>query len=130
MLASLPREVSVTHPVTGREERLTLTRDMLVSLVRLSLYVPAISSALPLAINDASAGLWTTVGNPGNAADQNYGPGQFGAVAEKYRIGKTEVTNVQYAAFLNAKAGTNGDSIPEDARRFRGNPVSGQNLWR
>ncbi len=30
----------------------------------------------------------------------------YGAVAYNYRIGTTEVTNSQYAAFLNAKAGT------------------------
>ena len=45
------------------------------------------------------------VGNPGNSPDQNFfGQGQFGAVAYSYRIGTTEVTNAQYAAFLNAKA--------------------------
>ena len=47
---------------------------------------------------------WITVGNPGNAADQDYGPGAFGAVASTYRIGETEVTNDQYAEFLNAVA--------------------------
>lgn len=41
------------------------------------------------------------VGNPGNAADSTTG---CGAVAYKYRIGKTEVTNAQYVEFLNAKA--------------------------
>jgi sulfatase modifying factor 1 len=40
------------------------------------------------------------VGNPGNAAD-NTG---FGAVGYAYRIGVTEVTNAQYAEFLNAVA--------------------------
>jgi formylglycine-generating enzyme required for sulfatase activity len=44
------------------------------------------------------------VGNAGNAPDQDYGFGQLGAVAYAYRIGTTEVTNAQYAAFLNAKA--------------------------
>lgn len=47
------------------------------------------------------------VGNPGNAMDQNYsGQGQFGAVPYGYRIGAYEVTNEQYAEFLNAKAVT------------------------
>ncbi len=40
------------------------------------------------------------VGNAGNANDST----GFGAVAYDYRIGSTEVTNTQYAAFLNAKA--------------------------
>ena len=40
------------------------------------------------------------VGNPGNAADST----GFGSVAYDYRIGTYEVTNAQYAEFLNAKA--------------------------
>ncbi len=43
---------------------------------------------------------WTFVGNPGNAAD-NTG---FGAVGYGYNIGTYEVTNAQYAEFLNAVA--------------------------
>ena len=47
---------------------------------------------------------WVTVGDPGNACDPT-GPGRcFGAVGYTYRIAKHEVTNAQYAAFLNAKA--------------------------
>ncbi|MDX9910739.1 MAG: formylglycine-generating enzyme family protein [Phycisphaerales bacterium] len=49
---------------------------------------------------------WVTVGNPGNAPDPlNSGdiPG-IGSVGYEYRIGKYEVTNAQYAAFLNAVA--------------------------
>jgi sulfatase modifying factor 1 len=41
------------------------------------------------------------VGNVGNANDPATG---FGGVSYDYRIGTTEVTNAQYAAFLNAKA--------------------------
>ena len=40
------------------------------------------------------------VGNLGNAGDTT----GYGAVAYAYRIGTTEVTNAQYAEFLNAKA--------------------------
>jgi formylglycine-generating enzyme required for sulfatase activity len=63
--------------------------------------VGAISCLAPLAegvtiptvpVNDA--------GNPGEAQPQ----GTFGAVANGYRIATHEVTNGQYAAFLNAKA--------------------------
>lgn len=52
------------------------------------------------------------IGSPGNAADPRDGdvitPGvqNFGSVAYSYNIGATEVTNAQYAAFLNAKAAT------------------------
>ncbi|MBI2825524.1 MAG: SUMF1/EgtB/PvdO family nonheme iron enzyme [Planctomycetia bacterium] len=45
------------------------------------------------------------VGNPGNAADTT----GYGAVAYGYRIGTFEVTNAQYAEFLNSVA-TNPDS--------------------
>jgi formylglycine-generating enzyme len=47
------------------------------------------------------------VGNPGNIADtavMNDGTSGYGSVGYGYRIGTTDVTNAQYAAFLNAKA--------------------------
>lgn len=51
---------------------------------------------------------WATVGNAGNAADPTTG---FGAVAYVYRISKTEVTNAQYAEFLNAVAASDPHSL-------------------
>ena len=62
------------------------------------------------------------VGNPGNAADQDYGgQGQFGAVDYVYQVGKYEVTNAQYHEFLAAKAVTDtyglyNESMASDAR--------------
>ncbi len=56
MLASLPREVTLRHPVTGKPERLWLTRDGVLSLVRQPLYAPARASALPLALGEAAQG--------------------------------------------------------------------------
>jgi formylglycine-generating enzyme required for sulfatase activity len=56
---------------------------------------------------------WATVGNPGNAADpENSGdiPG-IGSVANEYRIAKHEVTNDQYAEFLNAVATTDTNGL-------------------
>jgi sulfatase modifying factor 1 len=56
-------------------------------------------------INFASASVtmdWVTVGNAGNAADST----GYGAVGYSYQIGKYEVTNAQYGAFLNAAAKT------------------------
>ena len=47
---------------------------------------------------------WVTVGAPGNVCDPTGGGNCFGAVGYTYRIAKYEVTNAQYAAFLNAKA--------------------------
>jgi formylglycine-generating enzyme len=50
------------------------------------------------------------IGNPGNAPDLRYvdtfHPNGVGAVDYWFEIGKTEVTNAQYAAFLNAVAAT------------------------
>ena len=63
-----------------------------------SLLTLAVTSAL---ITSASASItmdWVNVGNAGNAADTT----GYGAVAYAYQIGKHEVTNAQYAAFLNA----------------------------
>jgi formylglycine-generating enzyme required for sulfatase activity len=54
---------------------------------------------------------WVTVGNPGNSADQDYGDGTFGSVGYTYRIGKTEVTNDQYAEFLNAIAASDPNGV-------------------
>src|SRR4051812_14233726 len=50
---------------------------------------------------------WVTVGEPGNRPDtqvMNDGTTRYGSVAHAYRIGKFQITNAQYAAFLNAKA--------------------------
>ena len=51
---------------------------------------------------------WVPIGNPGNASDYqpstHPGPEYFGDVAYVYQIAKYEVTNAQYAEFLNAKA--------------------------
>jgi formylglycine-generating enzyme required for sulfatase activity len=48
------------------------------------------------------------IGNPGNPADMRYAdqyhPNGWGAVAYTFQMGKTEVTNDQYVAFLNSVA--------------------------
>ncbi|MES2957206.1 MAG: alpha/beta fold hydrolase [Pseudomonadota bacterium] len=56
LLASLPRTVEVRHPLSDRPERLTLTRDVLLGMVRGPLYVPALGAALPAAIGQATRG--------------------------------------------------------------------------
>jgi len=58
LLQGLPREVVVNHPFTGTPERLTLTRQTLLSLVRAPLYAPVLASALPQAIADAAHDRW------------------------------------------------------------------------
>ena len=59
LLKSLPREVNVPHPYTGREERLTLTREAVTGMVRPPLYAPLLASALPMAVSEASQGRFT-----------------------------------------------------------------------
>ena len=56
VLAALPREVALAHPVTGVDERFVLTREAAVSMLRLPLYLPVLASALPLAVGEAAAG--------------------------------------------------------------------------
>ncbi|NIM51450.1 MAG: PEP-CTERM sorting domain-containing protein, partial [Gemmatimonadales bacterium] len=43
---------------------------------------------------------WVTVGDPGNVNDTH----GYGGVGYVYNIGRYEVTNAQYCAFLNAVA--------------------------
>ena len=50
---------------------------------------------------------YVSVGNPGNAADTT----GYGAVGYAYQIGKYEVTNSQYGAFLNAKGASDSGAI-------------------
>ena len=62
--------------------------------------------------NLATAGPLVYVGNPGNPPDQNYGGnGQFGAVPDGYRISIHEVTNAEYAVFLNANVSIRQGSL-------------------
>jgi hypothetical protein len=53
---------------------------------------------------------WVTVGDPGNVCEVQ-SDGCYGAVAYTYRIGKYEVTNAQYAEFLNAEAATDTNML-------------------
>jgi pimeloyl-ACP methyl ester carboxylesterase len=54
LLQSLPRTVSAVHPFTGRDEKFTLTREMVLGAVRGALYAPALAAALPEAIDAAA----------------------------------------------------------------------------
>jgi pimeloyl-ACP methyl ester carboxylesterase len=56
LLQALPREVTLKHPVTGERETLLLTREALLGMVRQPLYMPALASALPMAVAEASQG--------------------------------------------------------------------------
>jgi formylglycine-generating enzyme required for sulfatase activity len=65
---------------------------------------------------------WVTVGNAGNAPDPLTG---FGAVDYEYKIGKYEVTNAQYGAFLNAKGQSNSNGIYNSSMSSYGITQSG-----
>ncbi len=66
LLATLPREIGVAHPVTGEVQRLTLTRDTLLGLVRTPLYVPALASALPAGAGRGRPRALRAAGGPGH----------------------------------------------------------------
>jgi len=53
---------------------------------------------------------WVSVGAPGNACDPWYSS-CFGAVAYTYQISRYEVTNAQYAEFLNAVAAADPNAL-------------------
>ncbi len=55
-VATLPRAVDVTHPATGRTERVTLQAEAMASLLRAPLYAPALAAALPDAMGAATQG--------------------------------------------------------------------------
>ncbi len=78
-----------------------LTRRQLAVATALSL-----SSVLLLAVSASAVTIdWVSVGDAGNSCD-NQSQGCFGGVAYDYQVAKFEVTNTQYAEFLNAVADT------------------------
>ncbi len=56
LLQRLPFPVEVNHPLTGRPETLSLTRDSVLGMVRTALYSPTLASGLPAALQAAAAG--------------------------------------------------------------------------
>ena len=78
-------------------------QNPILGALRASCFV-ALLAAIALAAHGVTID-WVTVGDPGNACDTQ-SQGCFGSVADIYLIGKYEVTNAQYAEFLNAVADT------------------------
>jgi formylglycine-generating enzyme len=80
-----------------------------------------VQNLIPLAataalITSAAASVtidYVSVGHAGNVADTTNDPVGYGAVAYAYQIGKYEVTNAQYGAFLNAvdSSGANANGV-------------------
>ncbi len=70
---------------------------------------------------------WSPVGNPGNAPDPLVaidGRSGFGSVNYDYNIGTYDVTNTQYAAFLNSNDPTGSDKLGL-YNSFMHNPIYG-----
>src|SRR4051812_17756638 len=82
---------------------MTRIANWLLKFCAMSLLVPLSATAVTIET--------VPVGNIGNAPDQDYGSGGYGAVGYPYRIGTYEVTNSQYAEFLNAKDGTGANLL-------------------
>lgn len=74
----------------------------------------ALASASLLALPVSAVTIdWVAVGNPGNPADAaaNCYSADCGSVPYSFRISKYEVTNAQYAEFLNAVAAADPNSL-------------------
>ncbi len=56
LLKSLPKTVTLAHPLSGRPETFTLTREMLLGAVRGPLYAPSVAAGLPQAVSNAARG--------------------------------------------------------------------------
>ena len=58
LFESLPQTIAINHPLTGAPERVTLTGPMIASMVRGTLYTPALAAGLPYAIDEAAQDRW------------------------------------------------------------------------
>jgi formylglycine-generating enzyme required for sulfatase activity len=86
--------------------------------------MPRLCSSLLLSLLIASSASavtmdWTPIGDSGNACDPQSG-GCYGAVGYAYNIGTYEVTNAQYAEFLNAKAASDSLELYNTAMGYDG----------
>lgn len=78
LLAQMPKPVQVAHPLDGKIEAINLTREGLLSALRGPLYSPALASALPFAITQASKGRYEAVFALGYGFGSK-GPGKIAA---------------------------------------------------
>ncbi|EIQ00804.1 hypothetical protein OpiT1DRAFT_05360 [Opitutaceae bacterium TAV1] len=75
-----------------------------------------------------------TIGSPGNTADDavmayDGGTTGYGSVAYEYRIATTEVTNAQYAAFLNAVDSSGANTLALYSSRMSSDTTYGGITW-
>ena len=114
LLATLPRDVRVAHPVTGEVQGLTLGRDTLLGLVRTPLYVPALASALPLALTEAARGRFEALVGLATALQG----GRPGGLAEGMHFSVVCAEDVPRLAQASDRPGADfGDAFAELYRR-------------
>src|SRR5690606_38893373 len=104
------------------DERIRTMSDRMLAL--------PLGAALALALAAPAGAVtleWVAIGAPGNAPDvaSNCNAASCGAVSHEYEIGRYEITNDQYAEFLNAVAADdpNGLYNPAMASDARGGIV-------
>ena len=71
LLGSLPRTVSLKHPLTNEPETFTLTRTQLLRSIRGPLYAPSMTSLVPAAIQAASKGQFEALAGLGSMTGSN-----------------------------------------------------------
>jgi formylglycine-generating enzyme required for sulfatase activity len=103
-MEAAPRTEQLREPRQTLGKRNTAMGSTLTRLTFLALL------CLPSAVSGDLVFDWATVGNPGNAGEVQP-EGTFGAVNYTYRISKHEVTNDQYAEFLNKVAATDANGL-------------------
>jgi pimeloyl-ACP methyl ester carboxylesterase len=97
LLASLPRDLQVVHPHTGRSEPLTLQREMLLSMLRSALYAPITTSALPAAMDAAAHGRLEPLAALGSALGARRGADAL-ALGQHFSVVCSEDMPLQAAA--------------------------------
>jgi formylglycine-generating enzyme len=102
-----PTRVSGMH--CRRSKRWTWGSGRGARMQNIRAFASCVAVALALAATDAMAVTYNVlpVGNPGNSAVAGNG---FGSVNYVYSMGTSEVTNAQYAAFLNSVDVSSGTS--------------------
>lgn len=109
-----------------------LVKKLRAQIATLQAQVSALNQQLLTALEPAPFLEMVTVGQPGNSADPEDGDEvvdgvqNLGSVAESFQIGKHEITNAQFAAFLNAVAKTDTNALYHSGMGIKQFGTSGQ----
>jgi pimeloyl-ACP methyl ester carboxylesterase len=121
LLASLPRNLTLTHPLTGKSEPIELTRETLLGMVRGPLYVPTLAAALPAALGEATRGRFEPLAGvalsfAGRRGTQMAAGMHFAVVCAEDFPRLQQSTDKPGADFGAAFAGLYSDACPKIAR--------------